>query len=126
MKEFGKEWDEMFKFLSLRERLQIEEDKNKLLQLKIEEQDKQLQANLIVTRKLVKFDELSEKELAEIVDLYDGYKEDYLYEKGDIFKLDDKLYEVAESYTSENKNDFDKSSKLYKNIMIKQDIGGRV
>jgi len=116
----------MFKFLTLKERLALEENKNKLLQLKVEEQEKQLQANLVVTRKLVKFDELSEKELAEIVDLYDGYKEDYLYEKGDIFKLDDKLYEVAESHTSENKNDFDKSSKLYKNIMIKQDIGGRV
>ena len=77
MKEFGKEWDEMFKFLSLIERLQIEEDKNKLLQLKIEEQEKQLQANLVVTRKLVKFDELSEKELIEIVNLYDGYKEDH-------------------------------------------------
>lgn len=116
MKEFGKEWDEMFKFLSLRERLQIEEDKNKLLQLKIEEQDKQLQANLIVTRKLVKFDELSEKELIEIVNLYDGYKEDHPYEKGDIFKLDDKLYEVTESHTSEKENPLEKSSKLYKNV----------
>ncbi len=116
----------MFKFLTLKERLALEENKNKLLQLKVEEQEKQLQANLVVTRKLVKFDELSEKELAEIVDLYDGYKEDYLYEKGDIFKLDDKLYEVTESHMSEKKNDFDKSSRLYKNIMIKSDIGGRI
>ncbi len=76
--------------------------------------------------KLIRIDELSEKELTEIVDLYDEYKKDYPYEKGDIFRSYNQLYEVVESHVSEKKDDFNKSSKLYKNIMTKQNIGGRV
>ncbi len=116
----------MFKFLTIEERLRIEENKNKLLQSKVNEQEKQLQANLVATRKLIRVDELSEKELIEIINLYEEYKEDYPYEKGDIFKYDNQLYEVEDSHTSEKEIVFDKSSKLYKNITTKQEIGGRV
>ena len=85
-----------------------------------------INANLQATRKLIRVDELSEKELIEIIDLYEEYKEDYPYEKGDIFKYDNQLYEVEDSHTSEKEIVFDKSSKLYKNITTKQEIGGRV
>ena len=59
-------------------------------------------ANVAATRKLIRVDELSEEELAELVDLYDGYKVDYSYSVGDVFKLDGKLYKVIQAHTSQS------------------------
>ena len=59
-------------------------------------------ANVVATRKLIRVDELSEEELAELVDLYDGYKVDYSYSVGDVFKLDGKLYKVIQAHTSQS------------------------
>lgn len=57
-------------------------------------------ANLDATRKLVRVDELTEDELIEMIDLYDGYKIDKFYKVGDVFQYNDKLYKVIQEHTS--------------------------
>ena len=61
---------------------------------------KQMETNLKATRKLIRVDELSETELTEMIDLYDGYEKDYPYEENDVFKYGDKLYKVIQGHTS--------------------------
>ena len=62
---------------------------------------KLINANLQATRKLIRVDELSEDELLDMIDLYEGYKEDEPYDEGDIFKYKGKLYKVIQGHTSQ-------------------------
>lgn len=62
---------------------------------------KRIDANLQATRKLIRVDELSEEELIEMIDLYEGYQVDKLYKVDDIFKYEGKLYKVIQEHTSQ-------------------------
>ena len=63
---------------------------------------KMIDANITATRTLVRVDELTEDELADMVDLYEEYKVDHLYKKDDIFKYEGKLYKVIKGLTSQD------------------------
>ena len=63
---------------------------------------KRIDANLQATRKLIRVDELSEEELIEMIDLYEGYQVDKLYKVDDIFKYEGKLYKVIQEHTSQD------------------------
>lgn len=62
---------------------------------------RKIDANLQVTRKLIRVDELSEEELTEMIDLYESYQVDKLYKVNDIFKYEGKLYKVIQEHTSQ-------------------------
>ena len=61
---------------------------------------KLLDASVIAIRKLIRVDELTEDELAQIINLYDDYQIDTQYYVGDIFRYNDKLYKVIQEHTS--------------------------
>lgn len=62
----------------------------------------QIEANLTATRSMIRIDELSESELAEMVDLYPDYKENHKYETvGEVFKHHGKLYEIRQPHTTQ-------------------------
>ena len=61
-----------------------------------------IDANITATRTLVRVDDLTEDELADMVDLYEEYKADHLYKKDDIFKYEGKLYKVIKGLTSQD------------------------
>lgn len=63
----------------------------------------QIEANLTATRSMIRIDELSESELAEMVDIYPDYKRNYEYKKaGEIFKHDGKLYAIKQPHTTQD------------------------
>lgn len=62
---------------------------------------KRIDANLQATRKLIRVDELSEEELLDMIDLYESYEVDKLYNVDDIFKYEGKLYKVIQEHTSQ-------------------------
>ena len=63
---------------------------------------KMIEANITATRKLVRVDELTEDELADMVDLYEKYKLDHLYKKDEVFKYEGKLYKVIKGLISQD------------------------
>ena len=62
---------------------------------------KRIDANLNATRKLIRVDELSEDELLDMIDLYESYQVDKLYQADDVFKYEGKLYKVIQEHTSQ-------------------------
>jgi len=81
-----------------------ENEKFKIIFLERENEElkSKVEANLTATRKMVRVDDLTPEELVELVDLYDGYKVDYAYSIGDVFKLDGKLYKIIQAHTSQS------------------------
>ena len=78
---------------------------------------KRIDANLQATRKLIRVDELSEEELLDMIDLYEGYKEAEPYDEGDIFKHKGKLYKVIQEHTSQEDWIPSELPALYLNLM---------
>lgn len=63
----------------------------------------QIEANLTATRSMVRVDELSESELAEMVDLYPDYKRNHEYKIiGEVFKHNGKLYAIRQPHTTQD------------------------
>ena len=62
----------------------------------------QFRAMTFAVKKLIRVDELDPEELEEMIDLYDEYKIDYLYQKDDVFKYEGKLYKVIKGLTSQD------------------------
>ena len=62
---------------------------------------KRINANLQVTRKLIRVDDLTEEELFDMIDLYENYYTYHNYEVGEIFQYEGKLYKVIQEHTSQ-------------------------
>ena len=78
---------------------------------------KRIDANLQATRKLIRVDELSEDELLDMIDLYESYQVNKLYEEDDIFKYEGKLYKVIQPHTSQEDWILSELPALYLNLM---------
>lgn len=91
----------MFKLLSDKDLiLKLQRENSELNAENIELKSK-VEANLIATRSMIRVDDLTEDELAEMVDLYDEYEVGKSYVIGDILKLEGKLYKVVQDHTSQ-------------------------
>lgn len=55
----------------------------------------------LALRKLVKVNDLTEEEINIMVDIYEPYEVGKAYKTGDVFKVEDKLYEVIREHTSQ-------------------------
>lgn len=56
---------------------------------------------IIAVRKLIRIDELTDDEIAEIIGIYEDYKVGKHYYPKDVFKYDNQLYEVIFDHTSQ-------------------------
>ena len=61
----------------------------------------QIEANLTATRSMIRIDELTESELADMIDLYPEYKPEHEYKAGEIIKHDGKLHEIRQAHTTQ-------------------------
>ena len=78
---------------------------------------RKINANLQATRKLIRVDELSEKELTGMIDLYPNYQVGKSYKAGDIFKYEGRLYKVIQEHTSQDDWIPSELPALYLNMM---------
>ena len=84
---------------------------------------KKIEANLLATQKLIRVDELTESELAGMVDLYPelqmnveykSYKEDPQY-----YKWNDNLYKIEQKHTTQPHYNLDELPALYTKVVPK-------
>lgn len=66
----------------------------------------QIEANLTATRSMIRIDELTESELAYMINLYDEYKIGKEYAYPDIFRHEGKLYQVREGFAHTSQADW--------------------
>lgn len=87
---------------------------------------KRIDANLQATRKLIRVDELSEEELLNIIDLYEKWEPNLVFEQKDVGKLvrhEGKLYKILQPHTSQSDWPPQDAKALYGLVQPKEVIG---
>lgn len=94
----------------------IEQQQELVNQPSQQEIDSMMKASVRAVRKLIRIDELTDDEIADIIDIYEEYKVGKLYYPGDIFKYENQLYEVIFEHTSQKEWKPDETPSTYKQI----------
>ena len=90
---------------------------NKERLAKAKEFGRLISANLDVTRKLIRIDDLEPGELDEMIKIYQNYETDYKYKTGERFRYQGVLYEVIQGHTSQASWVPSESKALYKKVV---------
>ena len=90
---------------------------------KARELRRRYKAAVLAARTLIRVDELTETELADIVDLYESYQAGRAYEKGDVFRYSGKLFRVISAHTSQADWPPDQTPALYAHLVPEGVIG---